>query len=365
MALANTREKYLESIYYDTDGPAGYSGAKKLHAVVKSEGKHSISLYLINKWLSTQEAYARQRDIRRRFRRSRIIVLGIDDQWSTDLIDMNRYKKFNDGIQFILIVVDTFSKYMWLRPLKDKKGKTVAAAFEHVLNEGRTPNRLRSDRGGEFKAREFQGLMKDKNIKHFFSNNEVKAAISERAIKTLKTKMTRFMDHNRTDRYLDDLQNFAISYNKTIHGSTGYPPADVNRNNETEVWKRLYWPKKIGAKRAYKFKSGDHVRITHLRHAFTRQYDQTWSGEIFKIKSRQRKSGIPLYYLLDLQEDDVEGTFYESELQKVTVDPDQFWKIDEILKRRTKNRRQEAYVSFLYFPKKFNRWIPLADIKEL
>lgn len=61
-----------------------------------------------------------------------MILAGIDDQWDADHIDMTKFKKENDGVQFELLVIDIFSKYVWMRPLKDKKGPTTARAFEDI-----------------------------------------------------------------------------------------------------------------------------------------------------------------------------------------------------------------------------------------
>lgn len=94
-----------------------------------------MSKYKIRKWLQRQEAYSLQRGVRRPFKKNKVMALGIDDQWDVDLMDMSKYSKENDGIAFVLIVIDIFSKFLWMQPLKDKKGESVTAAFkkEHPL----------------------------------------------------------------------------------------------------------------------------------------------------------------------------------------------------------------------------------------
>lgn len=69
----------------------------------------------------------------------------------------------------------------------------------------------------------------------------------------------------------------------------------------------------------FKFKIGDSVRISHVRKPFDRDYDVQWTGEHFIVKSRLIKRTIPIYELQDINGEDVEGTFYEGELQKVTI----------------------------------------------
>ena len=65
---------------------------------------------------------------------------------------------------------------------------------------------------------------------------------------------------------------------------------------------------------------GDRVRISHLRKIFTREYDEKWSGEIFVVSERRLRGGLPIYRLKDYLEDEIKGTFYQAELQKVTCD---------------------------------------------
>lgn len=91
-----------------------------------------------------------QRGVRRRFKKNKVVTLGIDDQWDVDLMDMSNQKKKNDGVTFVLVVIDIFSKFLWMQPLQDKKDQSVSAVFKHVLREGRPPTRFHSDKGQEF-----------------------------------------------------------------------------------------------------------------------------------------------------------------------------------------------------------------------
>lgn len=114
-------EDYLKQIYYDPSKPASFSGPDKLYNFVKKDGKYTISKYKIRKWLQRQEPYSLQRAIRKPRQTTHINVAGIDDQWSADLMDMVKFAKYNRGFNYVLVVIDVFSKYLWLRPLKDKK----------------------------------------------------------------------------------------------------------------------------------------------------------------------------------------------------------------------------------------------------
>ena len=66
--------------------------------------------------------------IKRKFKKCRVLVNGTDRIWAADLVDMQAFSKFNRGVKYLLAVMDVFSKYGWLIPLKDKTGKSVASA---------------------------------------------------------------------------------------------------------------------------------------------------------------------------------------------------------------------------------------------
>lgn len=160
----------------------------------------------------------------------------------------------------------------------------------------------------------------------------------------------------------------ADSYNNTKHRSLGRRPADVTKTNKNEVRYEQYMirvksGKLLKKKKKSQFKIGDVVRISHVRTAFDREYQQKWTGELFTIKQMYRREGIPVYKLKDWSGEDVQGTFYQEELQAAT--PNTTYKIESILKRR-KRRGQaaEVLVRWLHWPDKYNSWIAASDMKR-
>ena len=95
-----------------------------------------------------------------------------------------------------------------------------------------------------------------------------------------------------------------------------------------------------------------------------REYSQKWTGELFKIDTRFRREDVPVYTILDWDGERVDGTFYEPELQPVTIDPTTEYRVEKILKRRVRNKRKEVLVRWLHWPKKYDSWIPEADVKD-
>ena len=97
-----------------------------------------------SKKISWQQQLADElhKPIKRNFTRRRVIVNGIDKIWCSDLLEMQQFSKWNKGYRYLLMVLDLFSKYGWIVPLKDKKGENVSEGFKTIFKEGRKPQYL-------------------------------------------------------------------------------------------------------------------------------------------------------------------------------------------------------------------------------
>jgi len=80
------------------------------------------------------------------FPKRKVYVNGIDKIWAADLVEMQAFSKFNRGFRYLLTVIDVFSKYGWMLPLKDKTGKSVAKALKESFKQ-RKPEKLWTDKG--------------------------------------------------------------------------------------------------------------------------------------------------------------------------------------------------------------------------
>ena len=102
---------------------------------------------------------------------------------------MQLISKFDKGFTFLLCVIDTYSKYAWDVPLKDKKGITITIAFQKTLDESnRKPNKIWVGKGSEFYNRSMKSWLEKSDIEMYSTNNEVISVVAERFIKTSKTK---------------------------------------------------------------------------------------------------------------------------------------------------------------------------------
>jgi hypothetical protein len=109
-------------------------------------------------------------------------------------------------------------------------------ALKNIFAEGRSPSRIRNDKGQEFRS-----LLKQRRIEHLFAQNtEIKANYVERVIKTIKSKMYRYFTHAQSYNYIGELQKIAGSYNKAYHRTIGMPLNKVTNGKETNLWWKMY-----------------------------------------------------------------------------------------------------------------------------
>ena len=308
---------------------------------LKKKGKFNISRSKIKEWLMMQDTYTLHKPIRRNFKRNRVIVGGIDQQWQMDLADMQSMQKFNDGYRYLLVCIDVFSKYAWVVPLKNKTGPSLVEALKIILTSGRKPEKIIT----EFFNKHFKALLKDEDIELYNTYNETKASIVERLIRTLKTRMWRYFTAKKTMRYIDILPDLVYSYNHTVHRSIKMRPTDVTVDNEKQMWHTLYDDDDDDEEHVkYKFKIGDQVRISKIKRTFEKGYLPNFSKEIFTI-SKQVPCYPPVYKLKDYDGEELKGTFYKKELQKV-IKPDSVYEVEKILKKRGRGRNaveEETY----------------------
>ena len=365
---------HLERSYFDLKSPISYAGPTKVYEYLKKEGKYKVSLHAIRKWLRDVDAYSLQRPRRFKFKTRRVISQGIDALWDADLADVSNLAKHNGGTKYLLVAIDVFSRHLWIEPLKNKLHESIIKALQNIFRLGRIPEELRTDKGSEWKNKWVTAFLKKNNVHHYVTQNNTKANFSERVIRTIKGQMYRFFTHNRNYHYMNILDDIVRNYNNRPHRAlNGKAPSEINHSNEAVTWQQMYMgtmrstPKTTKSKRVpskpFKFKKGDSVRISSNKRVFQRDYQQKWTEEIFTIHSRYLRQGIPVYKLVDYDKEPIQGTFYQSELQRVSKRD--VFKVDKILKRRRRKGVSEVFVSWLGYPKKFNSWIKETNLQDL
>ena len=265
---------------------------------------------------------------------------------------MRVFSKFNRSITYLLAVIDVFSKYRWLIPLKDKMGKSVASALKTIFEE-RKPEKMWVDKGKEFYNEDVKDL-----IKLYSTKNEEKSSVVERWIRTMKEKMWKYFRANSTNVYMNALSDLVKEYNNTRHSSIKMTLVRVSKKeNELKVWRNLYAEHLEIRDINPKFSVGDKVRISKKKKTFEKGYTTRRTEEIFTIVEVKRTSPVT-YKITDLNGEEIRGTFYEPELQATSQE---LFRIEKVIKRGKK----KSLVKWKGYSNDINPWVDNKDIVNI
>ena len=244
----------------------------------------------------------------RKFEKRKVYSTFKDNIWGVDLADMQLLSKYN---------------------------KTVK------------PNKIWVDKGSEFYNAYFKKWLRDNDIVMYSTHNEGNSVVAERFIRTLKSKIYKYMTSILKNVYIDKLDDIVDEYNNTYHATTKMKPIDVKDNTYINTSKETN-------NKDSKFKVGDHVRMSKYKNIFAKGYMPNWSEEVFVIK--KIKNTVPRTYVInDLNGEEVIGTFYEKELQKANQEE---FRIEKVIRRKG----DKLYVKWKGYDNSFNSWIDKKDI---
>ena len=157
----------------------------------------------------------------------------------------------------------------------------------------------------------------------YSTHNEEKSVVTERFIRTLKSKIYKYMISISKNVYMNKLDDIIIEHNNTYHTTIKIKLINVKDNAHINT------DKEVNDKDA-KSKGGDHVRISKHTNIFAKGYTSNWSEEVFMIKGV--KNAVPWTYVIsDLNDEKITETFYEKELLKTNQEE---FRIEKIIKRK-------------------------------
>lgn len=266
----------------------------------------------------------------------------------------------NDGFRYVLVCIDDFSKYAWLRALKNKDAGSVMSAFRDIFESSkRVPHRLRTDRGKEFENRTMDKFYREHDILFFVTTNStIKASIVERVIRTFKARIYRYFTSKGNHRWVDELQNFAEGYNSSYHRSIKMSPKEASEAETSVVFRNLYEGKTLKElmEKVEKptINEGDVVRLQYDKDKVgDKSYFTTFTDQTATVDKVIQKP-MPLYSLLDYRKKEIPRHFYKHEIQSI---PEPSYRINKVLRERIKNGKKQYYVSFIGYPASENSWV--------
>ena len=295
---------------YNERGPAAFGSINNL---TKASG---ISRERVTEFLQSKDSYTKYKRIRRKFPRLDAHARYIDEIWCLDLAQMDKLSRWNRGINFLLVTVDVFSRYLRVEPLPRKGAEAVKAAFIKMCskkNELNFRKKLWLDQGKEF-FEDMANFCEDVGIKYYHTYSETKVAFGERAIRTLKNLIYRYLEENDTLTYIKELQMFVDVINSRINRNIGLAPKDVvNADFLTVMYKRMKLRKNTNPK----FQVGDKVRLALAEGKFQKGYKPHYTHEIFLVPKINTLAPSPTYFVVDQKGENIDEIFYEQELSKV------------------------------------------------
>ena len=290
-----------------------------------------------------------------KFERQKVIVNHINEIHSADLVDMTQYSKINKGYKYIFTNIDVFSKIAYAFPLKSKKIQDIKPCFEKIFKKNK-PKYIWSDKEPAFFSKEMQKFFKDNNVKIYHTNSLLIAIIIERFNRSLRELMMKEFVKNNNTMWYNILPKLIKIYNNRYHSTIKMKPTQVNKNNEKHIKENIYTYNKTS--KIPKFKIGDLIRISlKPRNLFDKPSGNIkWSEELFKIHSINR-SNVITYKIKDLNDEIIEGIFYEKELQ-LTKYISEVYVIEKII-RKNKNK---YLVKWRGYSSDFNSWVDKDDV---
>ena len=246
---------------------------------------------------------------------------------------MQKLSRYNPGINFIFVAVDTQSRFVWVSPLKKTTAAECKDALQKIKESLRSkkvssktmmmmksmfcrsksntlpkPEKIWVDKGVEF-ACEFSHFCRENDIGLYSTHSETKSAFAERNIPSLKAIIFKFLHENNTDTYFENLQQFVNVINCRVNRIIKSAPKDVGKNDvpyliSFQCCNQIRQPN---------YKMGQQVRMKRKSDTFHRRYRIHFTEEVFTIAAVQTRNP-PTYSIKDANNQLIQGKLYEAEV---------------------------------------------------
>ena len=250
-----------------------------------------------------------------------------------------------------------FSKKAHAFPFKSKKIHDVKPCFKKIFRNNK-PKYIRSDKEPALFSKEMLKFFKDNNVKIYHTHSNLKADIIERFNRCLRELMLKEFVKNNNTIWYNILAKLIKTYNNRYHSTIKRKPIEVTKNNEKYIKENIYTYDKTT--KIPKFKINDLVRISlKMRRLFDKPSSNIkCSEELFKIHSINKSNAIA-YKIKDLNDEIIQGIFYEGELQK-TKNTSEVYIIEKIIGIN----KNKYLVKWRGYSDDFNSWIDKNDIAQ-
>jgi Chromo (CHRromatin Organisation MOdifier) domain len=357
--------KILRKNYVTPGHPTAFSAPGNLKQYYKKIGRNLAKTDILDT-LHGVESYTLHREYHKPQQDNPFFIYEKRQQIQMDLIDMREAAPENDGVTFLLVAIDCFTKYVWVRTLTEKSASMSLKAIKHILTQpemtGKNkPKSIFFDSGTEFKNKLVTNFLNKENIKMMHPSSEKKAAIVERFNKTIQMLIYKYTTENQTRRYIDVLPHLVKSYHNRIHRTIQMTPLEAEKDeNQGKLFTNHNdrYNKIVAKRKKPKYEVGEVVRVKKLvpTKGFERSYHQGFKMEHFKIIKVDTRMPIPMYQLQSLDTNEIiRGNFYAEQLQPVKSD---VFLVETVLRtRKLRNGKVQLFVKWVGYGPEHNSWI--------
>ena len=355
MKLAPAERAEIARAYTDIDFPDAFGSVENFKKSLAREKNIRIDNGDLKKILEKIGVYQMHVLTRRRFARRSLRAKGAGIDFHADLGYMPTFSKF----MYFLLMVDLYSNYIYVVPLKSKTADAVREAFDHLLGTFELDkfSSLGTDAGGEFTGnREY---FKSKGINLYVRRGDNKAFQAENYIRIFKHLLYKYLRSQRSRNWPAAVDKVVSQINnRRQRGLRGLTPAQVNNPFEDPVSRDVIARKRYdhvqekAPEVAKIFKKNQFVFVNFKKEALFKGFD-TQRGTIYQIAGVDDSEKPRLYSLKELDGTAVGGHFYAAELKSAPNPKDMEHEVAKVLaERTTRSGKKQCLVKWLFYPSK-------------
>lgn len=283
-----TKDEILKFIYFD---PAGYGSIKQTYDEAKKKDK-TITMKDVKDFIDKHVEQKRQLRGMNSF-----IARKPKQEYHMDLFFISKKDFPSESNIGGLLIIDIFTRFINIVPIKTKTIPELLEAIKTIINKMGKPESIYTDNEGAWSVgTEIDKYFKDNGINHLITLSH--AAFAERAIKTIKNEIYKRVKLPSQTNWSDLLYQILLKYNhKSVHSSTGYTPADAEKqSNHLNV--KLNMELKRKKTRVYPdIEEGDYVRIHRNKDKLDKEHVSTWSDKRYKVDRIDESTSQKMYFL--------------------------------------------------------------------
>lgn len=364
IANRSTKIAYIKWAFINPDSPACFTSASAVRKFVKKKYPET-SLAEVEDVLQREPAYTLHKARRIHYRRLKTRASGFMSDVQVDLADTQKIATENHGYRYILVGVDVLSRRLFAAPVKSKESKDMIQAFQELFKQMPSlPQRIFSDKGVEFQAKEMKKFFKENHIEKIIGNDpDVKASVAERFIRTLKGRLNKRFSSEENSTWVDVLPKVVKAINNSENSATGIRPVDVNFKNAEHLCKQLYGEPGDFYKQDTKYEKGDKVRIAKWKKTFEKSYLPNYTTEVFEVAKATSSQKRPDHYeIKDLKGEKILGKYYNEELSKTKYQGERRLIIEKVLKQRWVKGVHQIFCKWQGQPLSSATWVNSSDV---